>query len=592
MAEAERRLDEVVRRFVSDYLAPFLGLLCNEGVGPREQRRRADGLVRALRAAEIRPQLCEEGRRIIVDIDEQTDPPDLTFNRHFVEDVEISEALGLLESPIDRLLGVKPFRVKLLLAIDDEDRLRSLVNRARRSGEVELARLANIPAVAELRIDDFRGRLECIAQQYGADVRFDEKSPRAVETVVASDADGWPSWNQIAESAFIEGHVDRLREAHSAEPSAPSAETTAEICWESLELSPRSAVRTAADRLRAEQSRPLDLGSSLRKFAAVFGEPGHDIPGAASEWDEFRELADRWRELFRSEQRLLAWSPVRRQTPELSVFERPLDTIGLDEPESLPWEVPLLCWSVRERRALCDLLEGRRSSIAAQYSGSRSVDLGIDDCTELSPLEETDRRPEFALRPAASAGFRETGEAERLVRGVRACYGRLFRNFCRIEPDEQRRLLQRIRSSYDGYFDGATPVWERRLDGWESLEAPRALRRLSREIEYVLGPATMLGVFDSPFDGDPRRVPCFVFVAPFGVDESISAGRVPLEALRASFEEVPALLRAVEVPDEPGNCCRWLGDRELRSRELAEMPAERLFESVRGDAIRLQVERE
>lgn len=591
MTEAERRLDLLVRRFVADYLPSFLALLCDQGVDPEDQKRRADRLVRSLRTAEIHSNLRREGRRIIVDIDDDIDPPKVVFNEQFVEDVDASEALGLLEEPIERLLDLTSFRVNLLLQIDDDDSQKTLVNRARRNGDAELARIADIPSVVDLRIRVFLDRLRRIAGAYATEPTLDVDLGGAVETVVENDVAGWPSWEEVGDAAFVRDILEQLEEAYAGATAHPTPGTTGAICWESLELSPRSALRRAAELLRAERNESLDVGSTLRNLREVLRGTGGEIPESAAEWREFRELAEQWRRLFRSEQRMLSWSPVRRETPDLSVFEPPLESLGLDEPESLPWESPLLCWSVRERQALSDLLDGTRSTIASERDADGAFEVHIETFSELRALHEADERSEFALRPAPDPD-RQDGEAgERLVRAIRACYGRLFKNFCRLDPSEQRAMLQRLRSSYDGYFGDVQEVWERRFQSWEAFEPPRALRRLSREIEHVLGPGTLLAPFEAPLDGELVQVPSFVFVAPFSAEASVTNVRVPLVALRASFENAPTRIRAVEVPEENGGRCRWLGDEELSSRDLTEMPTESVLDTIRGGAVRLQIER-
>lgn len=591
MTEAEGRLDDLIRTFVADHLPSFLALLCDQGLDPDEQRRRADRLVRSLRAAEIAPNLQEGGRRIIAEIDEKVDPPEVVFNEQFVENVDPSEALGLLETPIERILDVTPFRVNLLLQIDDADTRKSLVLRARRDADSGLAGVSDLPSVVDLRLRVFLDRLRQAAEKYGAEPDFDIDLRSAIETVVKSEAAGWPAWEEVAEEPFLGDVLEQLDEAFAGSASNPSPKTTVEIFWESLELSPRSALRQAAELLRAERSETLHLTSTLRKLESVLRGSEGAIPESAADWREFREIWDEWKRLFRDEQRKLAWSPVRRKTPDLSVFEPPLESLGLDEPESLPWECPLLCWSVREKQALSDLLNGTRSTAAEQRDEDVGQTVAFETFSELRALESGRQTPTFALRPAPSLDVAVGSTAERTVRAVRACYGRLFQNFCRVSPSDQQSVLERLRSSYDGYFGDVQEVWDRRFQGWESLEPPGALRRLTLEIEHILGPATLLEPFTEPFDGEVCRIPSFVFVAAFDADASVTHVRVPLIAMRSAFEDSPAAIRAVEVPEEDGEPCRWLGDEALLPRDLVEMPTEAVLETVRGDAVQLQVER-
>jgi len=591
MTEAEGRLDDVIRTFVADYLPSFLALLCDQGLEPDEQRRLANLLVRSLRSAELAPELRDGGRRVIVGIDEEAEPPEVVFNEQFVEDVDRSEALGLLETPIARILGVTPFRVNLLLQIEDEDTRKSLVIRARRDAENGLAGVSDLPSVVDLRLRVFLDRLRRMGKTYGETLDFEVDRRSAIGSVVKSEAAGWPAWEEVADAGFLCEVLEQLEDSFGGAAANPPSETVAEIIWESLERSSESALRQAAELLRAERSETLDLESTLRTLKSVLGGENGAVPEGAVEWREFREVGEEWRRLFRSERRKLDWSPVRRQTPELSVFEPPLESLGLDEPESLPWECPLLCWSVREKRALTDLLEGTRSTADERDDEETEASFEFDTFSELQVLERGDEDPEFALRPAPSPGTLAGAPVEHAPRAVRSCYGRLFRNFCGISPDDQQSILERLRSSYEGYFGDVQEVWERRFQGWKSLDPPKALRRLTTEIGRVLGPTTLLEAFTEPFGEELRRIPSFVVIAAFDGDDSFANVRIPLVAMRAAFEDSPTVIRAVEVPEQFEDPCRWLGDEPLSTRDLAEMPSESVLEAVRGDVVQLQIER-
>ena len=92
--------------------------------------------------------------------------------------------------------------------------------------------------------------------------------------------------------------------------------------------------------------------------------------------------------------------------------------------------------------------------------------------------------------------------------------------------------------------------------------------------------------------GAPRQIPCFSFVVPYGQREGLGQLRLPLVALSASFDEAPTRLRAVEVPDESDEPCRWLGDLAVTMRTLVEQPTEKVLKNIRDDSVALQVERQ
>lgn len=594
MEEVETRLDRLIRKFVADYLQPILALLADEGIGSDEQRDRADALVRALLAAEVTDGLRSGGRRQVVEIDAGGASPEIVFNAAFVGDVEEGEALGLLEEPVSELLGVSRFRVGLIFQLDDEQSLRTVVNRARRSGGTLIGSAA-IPSVVAFRLRGFDSRIEEVAAAYDRpyDLQFDSKG--AVDSIVESPGSEWPNWTEISGSPFMQAVLLQLEDVFSEGDHRPASEVVAEICWESLDLSPRSALRRAAELLRAHVADGSSLETHLRRFAGAFAGADSAVPEWAGEWPDFEEVAEAWAELFRSEQRLLAWATVRRETPRLSVFEPPERVLHLDEPKSLPWGMPLIGWSMRERRALCDLLQGHCTSIRSKLPE-------ITDVQPVRPGGATDaglrRRGEgidfeFCVDPDPERI--RAGRGRTLERAVRACTSELYDRFATLESDRRREVIRRMRGAYDERFDSAAPVWERRFQAWRTLEPTHSFGLIALEAQHVLGPRTFLDPFAKAFDpanGESlRREPAVVLVAAFREDEESAGLRVPLAALRSASGSAPLVVRAVEVPSEDETPSRWLGDTSVRFGTLGSLPHEEVLAAIRDDSANLQLKR-
>jgi hypothetical protein len=175
---------------------------------------------------------------------------------------------------------------------------------------------------------------------------------------------------------------------------------------------------------------------------------------------------------------------------------------------------------------------------------------------------------------------------------MEACYGSMLERFQGLSGPDQKQMLQRVRSCYDGYFAQSNDVWDRRFQAWPHLEPDVAFTLLLKELEHVLGPRSMIDPFESMESGTPRQIPCFSFVVPYGQQEALGQLRLPLVALSASFDEAPTRLRAVEVPDESDEPCRWLGDLAVTMRTLVEQPTEKVLKNIRDDSVALQVERQ
>lgn len=591
MQEAESRLRRLVQVFIADYLPPLIGLLADEGVEHDEQVKRVDRLVRSLMDARLERNLKKRGRRIVVDIDGDGDPPTVTFNAGFVEDVDSSEAIGLFEQPAVEILGVSSLRISLVLELEDEDSLNSLTNRARRGADTTPIGLAEVPAVVETRLQLLVRRLDDFVSLFSDQPALEADIRKGVQMVVSSDEARWPGWESVHGSSFIQSLRAQI-EAHDGRDSSPEPGTILELCWESLDLSPQSFLRHAARRLRADRNKKLDLVSVLRKMGKTIETPDEPISESAEDWDAFDELSESWAELFRTEQRMLAWSVVRRPTPELSVFEAPQMSLHLNEPESLPWKLPLLSWSVREQNALRDLLEGHRKTAEKKLEANQPLDIRFSTDPTVAAFEtgEPSTRLDLVAEPPAPGG--ESREArDRAERAIRACWARLYTQFSGLAKAKKNRLLKMIRSGYNGYFEQGEEVWDRRFQAWEDLPPEKAFTLLADELTFVLGSHAMFDPFLAPTTSKLRQIPTFAFVAPYEEGASTARIRIPLIALKSGFDEAPSRIRAIEVPEDENAPCRWVGDREITLRDLVEQPNDKVLSNIENDEVGLHLER-
>ncbi len=590
MEEAESRLRRLVRTFVGGYLPPLVGLLADRGIEKLEQATRVDRLVRSLLQACLEPNLTHEGRRVVVEIDEGADPPTVTFNAQFVDSVDSSEAMGLFEKPASDILGISSLLVGIILELEDDDSLNSLANRARRGATSTPVGLAEVPAVVESRLRLLLRRLDRFVSLFVDELELEADLRTGVEAVVSADETVWPGWESIKSSEFVESLLSDL-EAHDELEALPEPETIVELCWESLDLSPQSFLRHAARRLRADRNPELSLEAVLRRLAETVEPPDEAIRDEADAWEAFGELGEAWAGLFRAEQRMLDWSVVRRPTPALSVFEPPRKSLSMNEPSSLPWEMPLLSWSVREQNALRDLLEGHRKTIANQVDAFSSGERNFAPEPEEAPFETDKAREDFEVVVEASPPELTPKDRRRLDRAAQACWARLVAQFARQSTSDKKRILETLRSAYDGYFEQGAQVWSRRFQAWEQFPPEVALALMTEELTNILGRRAIFEPFYSPNGTKPRQVPTFAFVAAVGESEDVGHIRVPLIALKAGLDETPALIRALEVPDDAGERCRWIGDRKMTLRHLVELPNETVLRNIQNDEVALQLRR-
>ncbi|MFB6263187.1 MAG: hypothetical protein ABEL76_06105, partial [Bradymonadaceae bacterium] len=345
-------------------------------------------------------------------------------------------------------------------------------------------------------------------------------------------------------------------------------------------------IRHAARELRDTSA---DLDRLLPALADVVSATEADVPDAASEWSDLAPVAEAWSMLFRTEQRFLSWSTVGRPTPELSVFEPPLESLHLNEPESLPWELPLLCWSVREQNALRDLLDGFCQTMEKELDDRPELPDRIERATDALELEPLEQPVDVHV-----ADFDEEVSSEkryRSERARRAADRNLRHQFDMLDDRTQQQALMRLRGAFDGFFQLSKPVWERRFQAWEELDGLDAFELLTREIRNVIGTAASIDPFAAPDELELRPAPTFAFSVAFEESSRVAKCRLPLIALEVAFDAAPAKIRLVEVPDDPEQPCRWLGDRELTLRNFVDRSTGDLLASIEDDTLGLVFER-
>lgn len=581
-----RRLGGLVQKMLSTHVDSLLALMVEQGVEPAEQRARMDILVRALGEARFEPQLFQGGRAIPISVDLDATPAQIRLNAALFEGIEDSALLRACHGPIAQILQLSPVAVGLVLQSEDERQLKMLVQQAaRRAGGTRVWR-TQIPALAEQYITLFEERLDALAEHYGYRGARDSSGRSEFLALLAAAEGSWPEWEEVYATKFMLRAIDALRDGMVDEEVTQNAPLLVELCWESLELSTRAFLHHAAQQLRA-QSTCRDLSGALRAWADIFRKKGDAITEDAQDWPIFGELHQAWQALYRAEHRSLVQKAMEVQVPPISVFAPPGESLGLNEPASLPWEAPLLAWTVREHHALRDLLVGFKQALISDEL-SRSA-------APASPGAE------FSEEPLSVGGAPEAFEAkvmrqprdysddyfQHLSRAVDACEARMLAQLMILDDAQRMRALQTLRAAYTGYFGGAKPVWQRRFQGWKSWEPGRALRVLSRELRHIMGPAMLFDPFSAPDEPTLSPMPNFVLVAPRVERDQPLFAHIPLGALRRGMHGSGVQIRVVDI--EPGRCA-WAGDVTLTSTQIEEHPTEVLLHAVENDSVRIRVD--
>jgi hypothetical protein len=398
---------------------------------------------------------------------------------------------------------------------------------------------------------------------------------------------GWPDWGVVRKSSFIESAVETLGEALGETQSAPDAELLGELCWDSLDLSPESFLRQAAQQLRS--SNGVHVRDALRALSEMVEADNREVSPDLERWSTYAALASAWDELFRSEQRVLSWTPGRRPTPRISVFDPPMRTMRLNEPESLPWSEPLLSWSVREQKALKDLLTGLKRTLDDQIEESSGADEDWFDAGRESSMRVDTPAVDYTLEILASRKPLPDDYDEAMLEALRGNFSRMLEQFESLDAGSQNRAVTMLRSAYDGFFGQAKDVWKRRFQAIDDFDPVEAFGMLVGELRHVLGTNVVFDPFDSPREASIRHVPTFAIVVAWPQDENDISVSLPLTSLRYTFHDTPVRLRLVETG---GSSTTWLSDVDVMMETINQFPTENVLKSVENDNVQVIIQPE
>ena len=586
-AVVERRMAHLLREVLATHSEVMLALLAEQPIEPAEQIARMNALVRALGAVRFEEDLRANGRNIPLLLDTSCTPPVIRLHRQLIEGIEDAEVLRAFHAPISEILGISPVGVGLALDCQDARQLKTLVAQMARRLGPERVRLTQVDAIVEQRVQLFNDRLESLVESFGEDLFWIRAGEDRFKAQLAENHKGWPDWDGVQGSRFIRGVIGELQECIEARADMPGAQILVELCWESLELSPQSFLRHAAQTLRADGD-DYDLVGALRKLADAIDIDGGEAFYSIDAWPVYRDLCEAWGALFRAEQAMLPSVATRRNTPVISVLQPPLESLGICEPSTLPWDAPLLAWSVREHHGLRDLLVGLRNALEDQCARTEDV---------LVELRGDSLEPALEInRPAGALGLRviQRGYAlpedykALLTRAMHASFAAMAACFERLDAPTKGRVLRTLRTAYDGYFGEARALWARRFQAWDKWPTARAFRVLSTEIRHIAGPAMLFDPFDSPESPALAPMPKFVLVAPRPERFENVLVQMPIAVLKKSMLGGSIRVRLVDV--RHAQACSWAGDLSVSLSDVEENPTGALLEAIDRDSVRLLIQ--
>ncbi len=602
------RVYRVIQGILRDHLEVLVVLLAESGMDADEQRERVELLVGMLGSVQFEKHLCERGRAVPLQL--LWDPsrkansvPELRLNEQLLGLVDEQEVFSVLSKPVASLLGLSPVVVGLVFREQDARQLKMLALSVAQGLEVPTVRLTAIRSWVSGRVDLFLARLRAVIELVAVQPPEEVSAADVLVSQLMASAEQWPQWFDVEELPYIQTLVSWADTALAGSEDMPTAQLLVEICWEGTALSVQSFLRHAARVLRG-YSGSIDRKSLLHILShAATSTHNSSSSVHLSDWPGLSELEQAWKDLWIREQMLAGGRNADNQAPELSVFDAPGLAMRLSEPETLPWDLPLLCWTTRESEALRDLLLGMTRSLSClAWMNESTSDCVFSVQTPVKGELIMDGSFRVQMQPVRSSWgqcLRQSDvELAEQRRAFGSCFSKVRQQFMELEESSKQRVINVLHSAYGGYLPQARAVWQRRFSGIRELAPDVAFEQLALEFNTILRLPIILDPFDTPLENELLAMPALSLVVAFSEKPDASNSldkyeqavvRVPMSAWKNLLGNVPIRLRVVSVPKDSTSDCTWLCDRELTLRELNSQSLENLLRAVQNDMLYLNV---
>lgn len=580
MAETIRdRVDRLIRETLDSHVDLLAQLLAEAGLDSEAQISRLDRLIRALRERRFENTIFEEGRRMPTAVHLGFDPPRIVLNEELLQRVGDDEVLAALARPISQVLEIAPMSVAMSLQIRDEKFLKSLSTKASRRNDAPMVRANDLPAFVTYKMEVFGTRLSMLAAALGTHRTFEISAAEETCAALRGRA-GWPEWADVLNLRCAADAVAGLREALTDTPWADHAEKLAELTWDSLALSGQTFLRHAGRELRGENvPKIVDvLTAYLRAIKAQERTLTEDL----ASWSVFVEIHDAWLSLDDEERRTFCGNNARADRRSVSVVDEAGAAFGIREPASLPWEMPLVCWTSREQSALRDLFVG----IARTLPGRPSAHFfPLSSLTrDESPLG-TGESNAWSLAVDSVGVDNSRSDADDLARAYSATLATQVAQYLALPAHHQTEAVRRLRRVYDDYFPQATEIWARRFAG----DSASDFHALLTGIQHMVSSPVMFDPFLRPSQDELAPFPTLTVVAARQGDARMVPFWVPVSLLASTLKGPPIRIRLVRVTE---GGCAWDCDKTLSLSKLENQAVDLILRAVHGDALQFVLTKE
>ncbi len=573
MAESIRdRVDRLLRGTIDTHVDLLAVLLAETGLDPSDQVSRLSRLIRAIQVPRFEATIFEDGRRIPASVDLANDPPLFTLNEELLDRVGDDEILSALARPIALVLDISPMSVAMALQIRDERFLKSLATKSNRRADSGPIRANDLPAFVAYKISVFNARLSIVAAALGTYRKFEISAGDDTYAALRSRA-SWPDWADVLNLKCTADAVKGMQEALENTPWHEFAEMIAELLWDSLALSGQTFLRHAGRDLRGNNVPRLvevltALLQAVRSHERTLNE---DL----STWPIYADVNQAWRALDDEERRTFGVTTCEVDRRPTSVIGEAGVTFGMQEPSSLPWDCPLVAWTVREQGALRDLFVG----IATTLPNRTAVhSYSLSGLTREQVRLKEGMGVAWGLQVGSDRINSVPSDPESVAQAYSSVLATMLDQFEALPLNHKDEAIRRIRRAYDDLFPDKIEIWTRRFAGTDGSD----FQTLLTGIQHMLNAPIIFDPFLRPNMDELAPFPTLTVVVARQGDSAVMPFWVPIAALESTTKGPPLRIRLVSVAEAS---CAWECDRTLSLPKLEGQAVDLILTAVHNDSV-------
>jgi hypothetical protein len=294
-----------------------------------------------------------------------------------------------------------------------------------------------------------------------------------------------------------------------------------------------------------------------------------------STWPIYTDVEQAWLTLDDEERRTFGVTTCEVDRRPASVIGEAGITFGMHEPNSLPWDCPLVSWTVREQGALRDLFVG----IATTLPNRTAVhSFSLSGLTREQVRLKEGQGAGWGLQVASHRLSSVPSDAESVAQAYSSVLTTMLEQFEALPLNHKDEAIRRIRRAYDDLFPDKGEIWARRFAGTDGND----FKTLLTGIQHLLNTPIIFDPFLRPNMDELAPFPTLTFVVARQGEAELVPFWVPIAALESTTKGPPIRLRLVSVNEAN---CAWECDRTLSLPKLEGQAVDLILTAVHNDSV-------